>query len=207
MKISTFTLIKPTELSGIINETNKIEETLYQTKKFGVQKKFVYKLCDQILKEIRIKLEHLLPTSRRQRKGIINFAGSIIKTITKNLDAEDGERYEKAIEELRNRQGVITHAQNQKFEIMTDALEKVNNTLSHIKVSQEKIADTIKAVETQLQTMSEKKANLTKEFVTEEIYNHMIQALNHINEILESILSGITFAKINVMHPSIITNS
>ncbi|XP_074042059.1 uncharacterized protein [Leptinotarsa decemlineata] len=59
------------------------------------------------------KSQEIITNPKRIKRGLINGIGSIFKSITGNLDAEDEERYEKLIRELQNNQKVLASKFNQ----------------------------------------------------------------------------------------------
>jgi hypothetical protein len=54
-----------------------------------------------LLSQLEIKLNNIKPRNRYKR-GIINVGGKIAKWLFGTLDSDDGEKYDKAINDLRN---------------------------------------------------------------------------------------------------------
>ncbi|KAH1028266.1 hypothetical protein HUJ05_001640 [Dendroctonus ponderosae] len=62
-------------------------------------------------------------------RGLINGIGSIFKTITGNLDASDGERYEKLITELQTNKKQINHAILRQNSLSLSVIKEFNKTV------------------------------------------------------------------------------
>ena len=63
------------------------------------------KLLNHYKNEVKSKFQNLnINENLRKKRGLINGLGSVIKSITGNLDAQDAEYYDKLIDELKNNQ-------------------------------------------------------------------------------------------------------
>lgn len=88
----------------------------------------------QKIKTIQYKLDKLTETYRhlqpktRQKRGLINGIGSIINSITGNLDQEDLHSLEKTIDQINRNEDKMTDKLNEQIQInnlMTDRFAKV----------------------------------------------------------------------------------
>lgn len=75
----------------------------------------------------------------RYKRALIDGLGTIIRSITGNLDQNDAVRYNKALETLQKNQDEITHHTNQAITLNRLFLENYNNTISAIARNQDKI--------------------------------------------------------------------
>lgn len=137
----------------------------------------------------------------RARRGLINGMGSIIKAISGNLDAEDAIRYDNAIETLKLNQANIIQAANRHFSITTKVVENFNNTISLLKHNQEVISGEITKVRSQLNTFI---FDFNDYMQTRNILDQIYLSLQSILHLLTDLENAITFARINVLHNSII---
>nr|CAI5837800.1 unnamed protein product [Callosobruchus analis] len=84
------------------------------------------------------KLNEIVPStyetfpsfSIRIKRGLVNGLGSIFKTITGNLDAKDGERFESLISELQNNQNKISEAINSQRTLSVELIDNFNKPIS-----------------------------------------------------------------------------
>lgn len=153
------------------------------------------------LKSAKRKLDTIYPIHRTKR-GLINGLGSIIKAISGNLDQEDAERYNRAIDSLQNNQENIVQDLNSHISITRDLIENFNSTVSLLSHNQDEITEEINKVSSDL-----------KKFQID--FNHYLRARNVLDQLnlalqttlqlLTDIENSITFAKIGILHNSIIS--
>lgn len=124
----------------------------------------------------------------------------MFKSISGNLDAADGERYDNLIKQIQNNQNKLASSIIKQNSISTDIINKFNQTVQQISHN-----------EKQLQTEIECVAIIAKQIIDErlsifikDILNQIINMYEIINSILQDIENSISFIKLNVMHPSII---
>lgn len=82
----------------------------------------------------------------RYKRGLIDGLGSIIHSITGNLDQEDAKRYDHAILTLQKNQNEITHHINKAITLNKIFLENYNNTLSVVASNQDKLNSKISEI-------------------------------------------------------------
>lgn len=103
----TYTLIHYYDLNPIILEINKlyiksknISETIIPNSEYLFETSNYFKILKLIQDRVETKIVEILPHPNRIKRGLINALGSVFKAVSGNLDASDGERYEKLIAEL-----------------------------------------------------------------------------------------------------------
>lgn len=153
------------------------------------------------LKSAKRKLDTIYPTHRTKR-GLINGLGSIIKAISGNLDQEDAERYNKAIENLQNNQENIIQNLNAHISITRDLIENFNTTVSLLSHNQNEISEEINRVSSEL---SKFKFDFNHYLRARNILDQLNLALQTTLQLLTDIENSITFAKIGILHNSIIS--
>jgi len=87
------------------------------------------------LQKVKDKLYTILPR-QRQRRGIFNGLGSIIKVVTENMDANDQEKIEKALEDKEQRTNKISKIINEQTEFEKEIIIRFNNITDHINKEQ-----------------------------------------------------------------------
>lgn len=193
---SDWTIIKPFDLTGIIQETESLRNLYFKLSSMHNDTKFSNHLCKELLTGIDEKLSHLLYAPNRVRRGLLNIVGSLVKGITGNLDAEDGIRFETAINSLSHGQKL----NDKRLSIVTESVIRLNASVSHVVNNQLYITKKIN----QLQT---NQMNLKSDFAIAESYSILINTLSHISYLLNNLLTALTFSKLNVLHPSIISTN
>ncbi|XP_074026075.1 uncharacterized protein [Leptinotarsa decemlineata] len=145
------------------------------------------------------KLIELIPHPMRNNRGIINGLGSIFKAISGNLDASDGERYEKLIQKLKQNQEKLSSNIIRQNSLAVSLIDKFNNTIQQINHNEKLIEIKINQIS---EIVKNKVYRENSDFI-KDIINQLINMFEIINSILQDIENSISFAKIGMMHPSI----
>lgn len=150
--------------------------------------------------KVEIKLKEILPHPQRTKRGLINGLGSIFKSISGNLDAADGERYDNLIRQIQNNQNKLAAGIAKQNSISTDIINKFNLTIQQISHNEKALQSEIERIAAIAeQNLKRKNSNFIKD-----ILNQIINMYEIINSILQDIENSITFTRLNIMHPSII---
>lgn len=147
------------------------------------------------------KLKEIIPHPQRTRRGLINGLGSIFKAVSGNLDASDGERYDNLITQLQKNQDKLSTSIVTQNSICFDIINKFNKTIMEINHN-EKVLDSKIDQLSLIINHSEYDRNIT--FIKDTLIQ-MINLYEVIQSVLQDVENAITFAKLKVMHPSIIT--
>lgn len=138
----------------------------------------------------------------RNKRGLINGAGSIIKFITGNLDQEDAIKYTKAISALQKNQESLQSAFSKSITLNKQLLSSVNSMLSTIATNQYRIHTQINEVIREI--------NMTNYGLSDFIKMTSLYNLLQVNcfKILDSLTlleNSISFSKLHVTHHSVLT--
>lgn len=169
---------------------------------FALFKYQITHLSDKI-KEIDSQLDTFLPTKRAKR-GLINPLGSVIKSITGNLDYNDALRYEQMFHILQKNDEDLTNSLNSHISLykqMTFHQTEILNNLSSNQVKLEK------ALTYYINTTRDNTIQFTR-------YAHISQLLTLIAENIEDLRLEIdrienilAFSRTSNVHHSILTTS
>lgn len=151
-------------------------------------------------REVQTKLQTLLPRFR-SRRGLINGLGTVIKSITGNLDANDAIEINKSIEEIMKKQHDMEIEENSQIKINNQMLQRFENITNHINTQQTVIERYLNSSQIQL----------AKRMRSEETSIKYIQYLNQINfnidllnNHLTNIAEAIVLAKLNIISKQIL---
>lgn len=134
----------------------------------------------------------------RFRRGFINGLGSIIKTITGNLDYEDAIKFENELSNLRNSIHSIDSSQKQTLFIAKHAVEEFSKQIELLDINQKKLGAMLKNA-----TFSNNLIVSRLHFL--DLYIQIDFSLQILLDKLVILEDAMTFAQLEVMHPSIIS--
>lgn len=129
----------------------------------------------------------------RNKRGLINGLGSIVKAITGNLDQEDAIRFEEQIKEIKSLSLDSEQRHRQTVSLMRDFMMEYNDKLDKINKNQQKLLQAINNVNEKQSIMQ---ATL--------IYNQVGVCLQQLHDRLLTLENAITFANLGQLHPSVV---
>lgn len=136
----------------------------------------------------------------RNKRGLIDGLGSVIKFISGNLDSEDGRRYDKLLKDIQNNQNQLKEQVKLSYSLSNNLIQKFNETVNDIQHNQNLIKSRI----VQLSILIKDEMSFTNLLFLKDIFNQLIILYNSILNIIEEIENSITFCKLRTLHPSII---
>lgn len=212
IKDNTWTLVKTIKIEPLLEEyhnlrnmANKLNSSYYEEKseKWYITEMHNYRyIIDHLQEEIENLIEQILP-NHRQRRGIINGLGSIIKVITGNMDQEDAERINQQIQDLQQGQKNNAKVLKKQISLAKNAIVSFNNTISNLKHNQVILESRILQI-SKIITESQKYSNRYDIVLQSIVYSQLTNNFSIILRILSEIRTALVFSRINVMHPSII---
>lgn len=140
----------------------------------------------------------LLENKSRQKRGVVNGLGSVVKFFIGNLDAYDGERYEKLLEHLKDRQNDIISQINAQYSVNTNIIVEFNRTVSIIEQNFNELSNKLLLINKQVKDFIE----LEK---LRDILNQLNILYNIVLSLVQDIENSLTFCKLGTLHPSIIS--
>lgn len=204
------TLIHYFDLNPIILEINKLHiksknlsDIINKNQGYSHDNSNYIKILKFTKEKVESKLREIIPHPHRTRRGLINGLGSIFKAITGNLDASDGERYENLIKDIQNNQNKLSTNILKENSISLQIIDKFNQTVHEISHNEILLQSKIN----QIAAIVEQRSYRENSLYIKDIQNQLINMYEIINSILQDIETSILFAKLNIMHPSIIKTS
>lgn len=198
-------------LKAEINNLNKIYYKLNSSLNaenppyfYSLRNNYIH--LNEVIQEINQKFANIMfydtPKIVRQKRGLINLGGSLQKFLFGTLDANDGERYENALKTLRSNQQNIVKQVNSQISLSKSLIDRYSRTIDSIVSNQHTISNFITNYSHRLQ-------NITNEFyrytLSLSMINQIFMNANIIITFLDNIENAITFAKLHVTHPDILT--
>lgn len=202
------TLVHYYDLLPIYNELEKLDEH-YDNLLESLQQNSTHyreignydKLTVHTRQLIQEKLININPQLiKRNKRGLIDGLGTIIKFVTGNMDANDGIRINKVLKHLENNQHDFQNQILNQYSINDKLIEQFNSTIQKIQHNEILLKSRI----LQLHHYIKNSIRVSEGLLAKDLYNQMILLYNTILQILIEIENSITFCKIGAMHPSII---
>lgn len=203
----THTLIHFYDLNPIISEINELHRKsenlsnlILQNNDYSFDVSNYLKILNLTKEKTETKIKEILPHPERTKRGLINGLGSIFKAISGNLDANDGERYEKMIKNLQENQNKLGEHVIKQNSISLNIINQFNNTIQKISHNEKLLSQKIN----QIAIFVGRQTNKENSAFIKDILIQLINMYEIINSVLQDIENSISFARLNLMHPSII---
>lgn len=150
------------------------------------------------------KLENIIITkSHRNKRGLINGLGSFIKSISGNLDSNDGERIYNILHHLEKNHNDFKAQLRMQYSLNNNIIRNFNNTIRDIQHNEYALRSKISWLNNIFQ---EEVANQEILF-GKDLYNQLIILYNALLNTLQDIENSVTFCKLGTLHPSIISST
>lgn len=152
---------------------------------------------------MQIKDKMQLFNVNRPKRGLINGLGSIIKSITGNLDSSDKERYDQIIENINNNENKLTNKINNMIKINNNITAQFNNKIKIINENNNILNRKLDSLEKTLSNIVND-VNIIK---TQNLINELIQIAQELYYSVVSLEETMTFCQLNVLYFGIINHN
>lgn len=188
------------EIDVLHNHSNSLMDKIHQNSNY-VKDTFNYiKLLNLLKEKVERKIADIIPNSHRVKRGLINGLGSIFKSITGNLDANDGEKYNRLIKDLQFNENKLAENIRKQNSISFDIINKFNDTILKIAHNEKLLYSKI----TQISEIVGHSINKENSILLKDTLTQIINMYEIVNSVLQDLENSISFSKLNTLHPSII---
>jgi len=163
-----------------------------------------YVVIDTLKQKINNQLNQIIPNKNRQKRALINGLGSIIKSITGNMDQDDAERIDNNISILKENQNDLKISLSKQMTLLSTTIDNFKETIKNISHNQQVLKLRINQIVKVINTVKIEETNLFEFFRIHMIFSQITTFYQNINDILRTIKTAVTFAKLNVFHNAII---
>ncbi|XP_072930046.1 uncharacterized protein [Epargyreus clarus] len=172
------------------------------TRGFALFKYQIIHLSDKI-KEINSQLDTFLPTKRTKR-GLINPLGSIIKSITGNLDYNDALQYEQMFHILQKNDVDLANSLNNHISLYKQMSFHQTEILSNLSSNQVKLE---KALTRYINTTSNNTIQLTRYVQLSQILTLIAENIQDLRLEIDRIENILAFSRTSTVHHSVLSTS
>lgn len=161
---------------------------------------------DKMIQFIKLNIDNKIEnidihsTSTKTKRGLFNGIGSLLKGLTGNLDANDGQRIDTILNHLKNNQMKLQEQIKMQYSVNNEVIKRFNDTLQDIQHNELALKSKIVWNEMLIQ----KGAAHQNILFARDIFNQLIILYNTVLNVLEEIENSLTFCKLKTLHPSII---
>lgn len=138
--------------------------------------------------------------TRIAKRGLLNGVGSIIKSLTGNLDASDGEKIYGILNHVQNNENNLQNQLKFQYSLNHQLISNFNKTIQDIQHNEVMLKSKI----IQLSRFIENGATHQDVLFAKDLFNQLSILYNAILNTLQDVENSITFCKLNTLHPSII---
>lgn len=160
-----------------------------------------YKQLEYEINNINQKFKSIFPMSHRQKRGLINPAGSLLKFFTGNMDQEDANKIYDSISQLEKSQNKIISKVNKQISLSSHIITTVNESLSIIDRNQNLIKIKIENLQ---RAMNESFYSYAHYFEIQEILIQMKFNSDSLLNFVTDLENAISFAALKTLHHSIV---
>lgn len=203
-----WTFIQIFDITDIINEFRVLKN------KFSFVKKEMesstlghhsYRIVNILEDKVSTQIEQLNPSLiKRQKRGLVDGLGSIIKSITGNLDQRDAEKYDDIISKISNNQNKLETLFNKQMTILQSSIKNFNDNIQKLSDNQIRLNSKIEELESIINKTLIEYAETTNNALLQNVISQYTSSLQIIYDLLEKIEVAISFSKSNVFHNSIV---
>jgi len=155
---------------------------------------------------IEEQISQILPmyNMKRSKRGLLNPLGSFIKCITGNMDQTDAENIDQKIRLLQDNQNRLKSDAINQITLMESTIDKFQGLISNITHNEIILRSRIIQIEQSIKEAKLLGDNLRYYFTTFTLINQISSIYQSIYDILNKVEIAITFAKLNIMHNSMV---
>lgn len=193
------------------NLLNTIEEDTPRMMSFKSQVQTHVSLLTQISNAVNLKYTEIMADTRqyafRSKRGIFNGIGTVWKSITGNLDASDGEYFNECITKITRDEYQIENLLKNQISVTTSVIKSFNATIQKLQIDEETFNNDIKEIRESILDISDELKFFSSQIAVLNICESLMESYSFIEDALNDIVNSITFARLKMLHSSIITPS
>lgn len=139
--------------------------------------------------------------TKRQRRGLVNGLGTIIKTITGNMDENDCMQINSEIEKISLNENELAFATNNQIKLNKEMIMRFENITSFINIQQNKINIHLNKFSVELFNEIDRAENILK---YQQVLNQILYDIEYLNNHVKDIAQTINLSKLNIIPRNIL---
>lgn len=134
------------EFSDINLKYDLLQETMNNATSYKAEFHNSFVITNNLRQKIDTQLNQILPTRIRTKRALINALGSLIKTVTGNLDQEDAIRIDHNVDILKTNQNNLKLALDKQTTLLSKAMSNFQETIKDVSHNQIVLESRIKQI-------------------------------------------------------------
>lgn len=188
------------ELQDLETQHNFLQDVIANKSSFKRDLENYNKIISHLQTSIEEKLTNIIPERERSKRALFNGIGSVIKSITGNLDSTDGEHFDKILNDLTTNSNNFQKQLNLQYTFNKESVKRFDETIKNIEHNELLLKSRIM----QLTNIVERELEIPNILYAKDLCNQLILLYNTILSVLQDIENSITFCRIGTYHPSIL---
>lgn len=179
------------QVENILNISKENEQFSYLT---------LHKLnqTKELLNTIQNNIQ-LFSKIKREKRGLINAVGKVDKWLFGTLDSDDEEKYDNYFSTLFSNQETLQNNFQNEHTVLTNVISTYTNHIDKIEYNQ-------KILESKIKDLQTKEIDISHVIYLSLLLDNATFQLNTIKHLLERIETAISFAKLGILHNSILNS-
>lgn len=172
--------------------------------------------CIQLLQFVRAQvklvsskkesLESLINhESIRTKRGIFNGLGTAWKWLTGSLDADDANYYDHVIQQTEKTDKNVQLLLKDQIQVIKSTISNFNDSMKTLKFNELILNENINQLNRFGSAITNKTVELEKSNIVNNHLSLLTYLINEINQQYDVLIDAVLFAKINILHPAVIT--
>lgn len=195
------------EFAEISKKYDYLKENINNCTNYKLEFHNSYIIIDNLKQKINNRLNQMLPMQTRQKRALINALGSIIKSITGNLDQDDAERIDANINILQQNENNLKIALDKQITLFSKSIDNFQETIKNVSHNQKILETRVNQIIETINKVEIEETNLFEFFRIHMIFSQITTFYQNIYDILENAETAISFAKLNTFHNTIINTN
>lgn len=142
---------------------------------------------------------------KRVKRGLIDLGGALLKTFFGTLDAEDGIKYSKAIKNVQTDEKHLAHLMKDNIHVIQSTISSFNNSICKVDQNEKHLLENMQLIHKILDTVSNSNDKLEVKSQISSLFNSLESIILTLSFDIDDINNAILFAKVNVLHPTVLS--
>ncbi|KAL0859476.1 hypothetical protein ABMA27_010640 [Loxostege sticticalis] len=143
--------------------------------------------------------------SKRVKRGLIDFGGSLLKTFFGTLDSEDAIKFSQAIDDVQSDEKKLASLMKDNIHVIKSTISSFNNSISKVNDNEQHLIKNMEIIHNILENVSSNNDKLEIKSQLNSLLNSLESIILTLSFDIDDINNAILFAKLNILHPTVLS--